>query len=181
VRAPGEEADEVDRLDRASWYVVHAHARKESFVGGRIRDIGREVFLPVISERRPGQRRSAVGPLFPGYLFARLSRRDGDLAQVRWTPGVRRVLGDGSGPQPVQDALVDALRRRADGQGRVRLGTGLRRGDPVRVLDGPLAGLVGILERPATSPTERVCVLLDVFQRLTRVELTADAIQSVRR
>jgi hypothetical protein len=50
----------------------------------------------------------------------------------------------------------------------------------VRILDGPLSGLVGILERPAATPVERVCVLLEVFQRLTRVELPAQAICGAR-
>ncbi len=145
---------------------------------GRIEDLGREVFLPILAERQRGRRRTTVGPLFPGYLFARLSIAAGDLTRVRWTHGVRRLLGDGEGPRPVDDLLVDMIRRRADATGRVRLGSGLRRGDRVRVVDGPLSGLVGILERAAATPGERVYVLLDVFQRLTRVELPAQAICS---
>jgi transcription antitermination factor NusG len=148
-------------------------------VENRIRDLGREVFLPTVAERRPRRRRATIGPLFPSYVFARLASAEGDLARVRWTPGVRRVLGDGRGPQPVSDTLIAALRARADRTGRMRLGSGLRRGDRVRVLDGPLAGLIGLLERPAASPAERVCVLLDVFQRLTRVELPAHAVCGV--
>ena len=170
----------AERDGAFSWYVVQAHPRKERLVGTRIQELGREVFLPTVSERRPGQRRSTVGPLFPGYLFARLGIAHGDLATIRWTHGVRRLLGDGAGPQPVADALVDSIRRRADRSGRVRLGAGLKRGERVRVLDGPLAGLIGLLERPAGTPVERVCVLLDVFQRLTRVELPSHAICGVR-
>jgi len=163
------------------WYVVHSHPRKESFVGDRIGDLGREVFFPTMAERRLGCRKASVGPLFPGYLFARLSEREGDLPRVRWTHGVRGVLGDSEGPRPVDAALVDMIRVRADRRGRVRLGAGLRKGDRVRVVDGPLAGLVGVLEQPATGALERVCVLLDVFHRLTRVELPLDAIRGAAR
>jgi len=174
------EAVSVEPVSTLSWYVVQSAPRKEGLVGSRIRELGREVFLPTLSERRPGHRRSTVGPLFPGYLFARLAREQGDLATIRWTHGVRRLLGDGLGPQAVTDTLVDNLRGRADRTGRVRLGAGLKRGDRVRVLDGPLAGMIGLLDRPAASPVERVCVLLEVFQRLTRVELPAHAICGVR-
>jgi transcription elongation factor/antiterminator RfaH len=159
------------------WYVIQSHPRKERFVQGRIQDLEREVFLPIVSERRQGHRRATLGPLFPGYLFARLSPSIGDLARVRWTQGVRRVLGDGKGPRPVDDRLIEAIRAQADATGRVRLGRGLRRGERVRVVDGPLAGLLGILERVASTPAERVCVLLDVFSRSTRVELPAHAIR----
>ncbi len=46
----------------------------------------------------------------------------------------------------------------------------------MRIVDGPLAGLIGILERPAVEPAERVSVLLELFNRPTRVEVAADAI-----
>ncbi len=162
------------------WYVVQSHPCKESFVRGRIQEMRRDVFLPMVRERHIGRRGARLGPLFPGYLFARLSRDEGDLARVRWTHGVRRLLGDGEGPRPVDNGLIESIRNRADASGRVRLGAGLRRGDRVRVLDGPLAGLVGILETPASSPVERVCVLLEVFQRLTRVELSAQTVCGAR-
>ena len=88
------------------------------------------------------------------------------------------MLGDAEGPRPVEDQIVSAIRARADSTGRVRLGMGLRKGARVRILDGPLAGLVGVLERPAGTAVERVSVLLAVFQRPTRVELSAQAICS---
>lgn len=145
---------------------------------GRIGTLVRDVFLPTVAERRGRARRATLGPLFPGYLFARLSVEEGDLPRIRWTPGVKKVLGDAGGPSPIDDRIVEAIRMRADRTGRVRLGLGLRKGDRVRILDGPLAGLVGVLERPAVSAIERVCVLLAVFQRPTRVELPAQAICS---
>lgn len=158
------------------WYVVQVHPRRESFTRMRIEDLGCEVFLPLVRERRKGQRRAALLPLFPGYLFIRMDEERGDLARVRWCHGVRRVLGDGPRPRPIANEVVEMIRERADGVGCVRLGSRLKRGEPVRITDGPLAGLYGILERPATSATQRVCVLLDVFHRWTRVELSAEAV-----
>lgn len=158
------------------WYVVQALPLKERFVRDRIADLGRESFLPLVSERRPGARRSRLNPLFPGYLFANLDPREGDLASVRWLVGVRRVLGDRDRPRPIDDAVVATLRARTDRDGRVRFGTQLRRGDKVRILDGPFAGFVGVLERVAHDPQQRVCVLLDLFHRLTCVEVDAQAV-----
>jgi len=156
------------------WYVIQSNPRRETFVRERIEDLGCEVFLPLMAERRPGRCRATVGPLFPSYLFARLSATD--LPRIRWTPGVRQVLGNGQRPLPVEDAAVDLIRSRADCTGKVKLGLGLRRGDRVKILDGPFAGLTGMLERPAMSPGQRVNVLLEVFHRLTRVEMRAHAI-----
>jgi transcriptional antiterminator RfaH len=162
--------------DGLHWYVVQTNAGKERVVRERIADLGREVFLPLISERVSGSRSRRLVPMFPRYLFARLSLDVGDGPRIRWMPGVHRLLGDAAGPRPIDEAAVRCIRTRVDRSGRVRLGRGLRRGDRVRVVEGPLAGLLGILERPIDSAGERVAVLLDVFHRQTRVVLPAYAV-----
>jgi len=158
------------------WYVVQSHARKESFVRERVEDLGREAFLPLVAERKSGR----FGPLFPCYLFARLSEKDGDLPRVRWMHGVRKVLGSDRWQRPVEEAVVQSIRSRADRAGVVRLGTRadprLRRGSRVRIVEGPLEGLIAMLERPMLSPEERVCVLLELFHRPVKVEVPGRAI-----
>ncbi len=163
-------------MKELAWYVVQTHPNKEGFVRERIEDFNREVFLPLVRERVPGSRRMRTAPLFPGYLFARLSASSGDLPLIRWSPGVRRMLGSGQSPAPVADVVIESVRARTDRQGRVRVGLRLKPGSRVRIVEGPLAGIFGLLERPATSPDQRVSVLLEVFQRLTRVEVPASAV-----
>ena len=160
-------------MNGLGWYVVQSQPRKEALVRDRIEDLGREVFLPMLRERRRGRRRTTTGPLFPGYLFARLSEPHGDLPLVRWAHGVQRLLGDGERPIPVGDAVIELIRSRTGSTGDPNMNSRLRRGDRVRILQGPLAGLIGVLERPAASREERVCVLLSLFQRMTRVEIQA--------
>lgn len=164
---------------REDWYVVHTRARKEAFVRDRIEDLGCEAFLPLLRQRRPRTRSWTEQPLFPNYLFARLSAGEGDLPRVRWTQGVRRLLGDGADPRPVPDSLVDTIRARVDRRGRLKRTMRLRHGERVRIVDGPLAGLVGVLERPPASAGERVRVLLELFDRLTLVELAAGDVWAV--
>jgi len=159
--------------DEPQWFVVHSLPRKERFVRDRLRELGRDAFLPLVASRRA--RRSAVtlAPLFPGYLFAKLSMAGGDLTRIRWMHGVRRLLGHGQRPHPVPDELVQMIRRRADAAGRVRPPARMRRGERVRIVEGPLAGLIGVLDRPETRAEDRVCVLLRLFERQTRVEIPA--------
>jgi transcriptional antiterminator RfaH len=161
-----------------AWYVVQCHARREGFVRDQVLDLGNEVFLPMLDERRTAGRGRTAVPLFPGYIFSRLSERAGDLARVRWTQGVRRILGSDGAPRPVDDNVVDALRSRADRRGCIRLRRRFRQGDRIRVVDGPLAGLIGVIERGESTPAQRICVLLDLFRRVTRVELPAAAVGS---
>ncbi len=164
-----------------AWYVVQSQPRREGFVRDRIEDLGREVFLPLMAERVPGRRRDVLGPMFPSYLFARLSEDDGDIPKVRWSQGVLRILGEGGSARPVDDRVVDTLRVRADRRGRVRLGDDLRKGQRVRVLSGPLAGLVGIVDQPGVTPGDRVRILLEIFRRTTPVMLAASAVRGLAR
>lgn len=160
------------------WYVIQCHPHREAFVRERIRDLGRDVFLPLLSERRSKARERVLVPMFRGYLFALLCKADGDIPRVRWTHAVRRILGDVGGPRPIDAAVVETLRNRADRAGRVRTMDRFHAGERVRVVDGPLAGLIGIVEWSGSTPSERVCVLLDIFQRTTRVELSTVDVRS---
>ena len=163
-------------MTRPRWYVVHSHPRREEFVRNRLQDLGLEAFLPMVRERLGGYRGWRRAPLFPGYVFARLSA--GDLARVGWTPGVRRLLGDGERPCPVDDQVVLLIRERVDANGTVRMGR-LRKGAAVRIVDGPLAGLSGVLEDGVSGPERRVRVLLELFHRPTRVEVSVGAVVSL--
>src|SRR5262249_57372451 len=82
-------------------------------------------------------------PLFPGYLFARLSLPQ-QFHLASWTPGVHGILSAGSeSPTPVDDGIVEALRLRAAG-GEILRPRPLRSGDPVEIGRGPFAGLLGL-------------------------------------
>jgi transcription antitermination factor NusG len=164
-------------MNDLGWYVVQAHPRKERFVRDRILEMDREAFLPLVAERTTPRRTQASASLFPGYLFARLSAGQGDFPRVRWARGVRRLLGHGDRPVPVDEKLIKILRNRVDRHGRMRMDRVLRGGARVRIVDGPFAGLVGVLDRRVASPEDRVHVLLDLFHRLTRVELEARALR----
>jgi transcriptional antiterminator RfaH len=162
------------------WFVVQTHPRRERFVEKRLQDLELESFLPLLMESRYGRSNARMKPLFPGYMFAALSPVRGDLPRVRWLHGVKRLLGDAERPRPIPGQVVQELRARADARGCVHLGWGLQQGDRVRILEGPFAGLVGILEGHLTRPKDRVHVLLDMFARTARVEVPAASLAAFR-
>ncbi len=143
------------------WYVVRTKPWRERGVESCLTRHQIETFLPRLRKAaRNGAGR--VEPLFPGYVFARFKLNPQVFDRVRWTPGVRCVLGTESGPTPVDERVIRAIVSRADEWGVITAGLPFTPGDRVRVADGPLAGLVGIFERP-TSRAERARVLLDLL------------------
>lgn len=156
--------------DQHAWYVVHTKVRKEQYAEWQLTRRGVETFLPWIIHPSRISLDDVLQPLFPGYLFARV-----DLARqywdVVWAPGVHRLVGFGETPSSIDDGVIDFLRARAGDGGVVRMFPVFREGDRVRIKQGPLAGLVGIIEKPCGG-RGRVRVLMELLRRQTRVEVS---------
>lgn len=157
----------------ARWFVAHVKPRQEELVCSQLSGLA-ETFLPrLLVQRRHGSRRwKALEPLFPGYVFVRFRPEPPVLPLVRWTRGVKRLLGSEEGPTPVEDEVVAYLRARTEPEGFIVARPRLVEGTRVRFVDGPFALLEGIVDRPA-SRAERVRVLLKLCGTLVRVEVPA--------
>jgi transcription antitermination factor NusG len=85
-------------------------------------------------------------PFFPRYLFIGL-----DLSRHRWrsvngTFGVSRLVMRGDEPDPVPHGVVEALIAAANTRGILQLASKLQVGGPVRLMAGPFAEQLAILE-----------------------------------
>jgi transcriptional antiterminator RfaH len=179
--ATGSAAVATAEDDGTAWYVVHTKPRQEDRVVSWIRlRAALPTFCPklAILRRRGARRVTLVEPLFPSYLFVRMTLDASCWDAVRWAPGVRRILGAEDTPSPVPPEAVRLLRARCGEDGIVRHGPQWRRGETVRVVRGPFEGLVGILDRPATR-THRVRVLLQLLGCPTPVELDVTDVERV--
>jgi transcription antitermination factor NusG len=134
---------------------------------------GYVTYLPRLRQHRVsrGRRIETTPALFPGYAFVLIELQ---WHQARWAPGVTRIVLDGAVPARVPDEVIAEIRSRERG-GLVELPPRLKRGDPVRILRGPLAGLVGLYA--GMKPRERVEVLLAILGGAQRVTLAADAVE----
>ena len=136
---------------------------------------GYVTYLPRLRQHRVsrGRRIETTPALFPGYAFVLIELQ---WHQARWAPGVTRIVLDGAVPARVPDEVIAEIRSRERG-GLVELPPRLKHGDPVRILRGPLAGLVGLYA--GMKPRERVEVLLAILGGAQRVTLAADAVEAV--
>jgi transcriptional antiterminator RfaH len=159
------------------WYVVRSKPRREGYAQDQLLRRGVETFLPRIVEHPRGRSEPVVGPLFPGYLFARVDL----LAQytcVIWAPGVRNFVAFGDVPAAVDPAVVTFLQARCGPEGVVRVVPTFRDGDLVRVTHGPLGGLVGVVQGHVSGQC-RVRVLMELLRRRTQVSLPSQLLERV--
>jgi transcription antitermination factor NusG len=136
-----------ERFDRVEWYAVYTNARHEKKVSAYLDSRSVECYLPSYkSVRRWQDRQKEVEmPLFPGYVFVKIAYRS--RLQVLTAPGVVQFVTFDGKPAPIIEAEIENLRQAHSQAARFEPHPYLRVGRRVRVRNGPLAGLEGILVR----------------------------------
>ncbi|MDR7554864.1 MAG: transcription termination/antitermination NusG family protein [Armatimonadota bacterium] len=163
------------------WYAVQVKRHAEARVVRLLAHKAIPTFLPFLEVSRGGGngRSPRLEPLFPGYLFVGLDNplipRMWDA--VRWTPGVRRVLGVAEDPVPVPAAVIAAIQERVREHGFVRQRPRFQRGARVTIRSGPLQGLEAVFDRPM-SRVGRVRVLLELLGQQRGVEVDQRELES---
>jgi len=137
-----------------------------------------ETYLPThrVWERRTGRRRQVEAPVFPGYLFVRCVLTKEAWLEIKKTMGVVRILGVGDDPMPVPDDEIDSLRQVLSVQPTISGHPRLRRGDPVRVVAGPLRGVLGTLVEVARN-RHRLVVSIHLINRSISTNIEASMVE----
>lgn len=153
----------VDPMTQQDWFVVRTKAGGEQRANQNLTGQEIETFLPLFKNfyYRNGKMVQMIKPLFPNYLFARLSL-DLHYAKVRYTRGVSRILGNREGPVPVSDAVVQTIRDRVGKDNLIELEDEIKEGDLVQIKSGPLKDLIGVFQK-RMSGKDRVRILLNLI------------------
>jgi transcription antitermination factor NusG len=130
---------------------------------------GYESYVPVYQTRRRWSDRTVLAdaPLFSSYVFCRFDYSN--RLPVMITPGVASIVGFGSDPAPIPDAEIEAV------QAVLRSGLAsepcpfLREGQRIRITQGALKDVEGILVRKKSD--WRLIVSVTMLQRSVSVEV----------
>jgi transcriptional antiterminator RfaH len=164
----------------ASWYVVQTRANAEEIAAANLVRQGFQPYLPRFQKKRRHARKVdfVARPLFPNYLFVSLDVEVDRWRAVQSTIGVARLVCRGESPAPVPPGVVEGLQERQNEEGFIPLATqpAFTPGQPVRLMEGAFASLVGLYE--GMSDRERVTVLLDLLGRKVRVTAGSDTIEA---
>jgi transcription elongation factor/antiterminator RfaH len=153
----------LDLSVRERWYVVQTLHHREKLAALHLDAQAFRIFLPRFRKtvRHARQLREVVTPVFPGYIFLILDTERDRWRSINGTFGVARLVSAHGRPVPVPNGTVEALIAAMDQSGLVRLGGELTPGQAVRVVAGPFAGGLGVLQR--LDGKRRVRVLLQIM------------------
>ncbi|OGO42678.1 MAG: transcription termination/antitermination protein NusG [Chloroflexi bacterium RBG_16_58_8] len=162
------------------WFVIHTYSGHEERVKKNLEqrikfmDSVAEITQVVIPtedeiEVRGGRRRTVTRKILPGYVLVEMKMDENSWGIVRNTPGVTGFVGSGNTPTPLQEKEVSEILKQMSAEApKVKIG--FRKGQSVRVTDGPFVDFVGTVDE-INMEKGKVKVLLSLFGQETPVEL----------
>lgn len=158
------------------WYAVCCKPRQELVAQENLLRQGFHVYLPRIQTRKRlhGKWVEVVEALFPRYVFIRVDPERQSTTSVRSTRGAVGLVRFSGKPAVVPDGVMEALIQREDMvSGMHQDGRSLfSAGAPVRLVEGPLAGMEGIFAQQ--DGEERVIVLMELLGKKNKVRVNCD-------
>jgi len=173
TQAAGTQTDEAP----LPWHAVWTRSHHEQLVCRELAAKGIETFLPTYTliSRWSDRTKRIEKPLFAGYCFVRFE--DALLSRVVSGAGVVAVLSNGGRPVPIPPEEIEALQRLVASGLRYDPCSALVTGAKVRVVNGPLAGIVGRLERKGAQ--DALILSVELLNAATRVQVSAWDVQPV--
>ena len=164
-------------LSQAKWYAIYTRSRHELFVKRQLDNKGILNLLPLYSKvsQWKDRKKEIQRPLFPGYLFVRIPLLN--RLAVLETFGVVYIVGDGTKSVPVPEESMNSIQLFLTHGLRCDPHPFLKVGNRVRITEGPLRAIEGILIRKKNRSL--LVVSVDLIQRSVSVEIESWKIERV--
>jgi len=151
--------------EESCWFAIHTRPRYEKKVTAELQQKGIRAFLPLNSAMHQwsDRRRLVQVPLFPGYVFVRVSSLPIHRISVLRTNGVLSFVGVRNIGVPIPDSEIDAVRAVLDGKTSFKPHPYLKVGQQVRICGGSLDGLTGVLT--TVNGDQSLVISVNLIQR----------------
>lgn len=158
------------------WYALYTRPRFEKKVEERLLEAGFEAWLPMQTVvRQWSDRKKKIDvPLFNSYVFVHAKRNE--LHHIVQTDGVAKTVHFNGAPAVIRDEQIEMIRKILIGPDAFEVtDRSYNRGDPVRVVHGPLKGSTGRWMN--WRGKKRVCLELEQLHQVIMVEVPAAYIE----
>ncbi len=168
--------------EEAKWYVVHTYSGYENKVASNLektianhnmKNMIQEVKVPteIVTEIKDGKERQVERKIFPGYVLVKMILNNESWYIVRNIRGCTGFVGSSTKPIPLSPEEVKKL-----GVEVKSVKLSYKIGEAVKIIDGPLANLIGKVESIDTE-NKTVKVIVSMFGRETPAELNLGQIE----
>jgi transcriptional antiterminator NusG len=183
-----------------SWYVLHVYSGYENKIEKTIRmmldtreldkAIVQDVKVPSEEEMevKDGKKRTQTRKFLPGYILIEMDLSDdgwkAPCSKIRQIPAVTGFVGTPANkkPQPLTaDEARSILQKSGEIKGErpaIRARQSFSPGEQVKIIDGPLESLTGIIEE-VNQERNKLKVMVGIFGRNTPVEVDLLQVEKV--
>lgn len=163
----------------AGWVVINTHPHAERRACENLERQGFQTYCPVLIKRIRHARREHDDrrPLFPGYVFAKVSRNLSRWRPVLSTIGVRNLVRNGQHLSFLDESFIQSLKKREVDGLIVQPHEPFRIGEAIEISGGPFDGLVGTIV--GMSSKDRVTALINLLNGQVRIGLQHGAIRKI--
>ncbi len=170
--------------EEAKWYVIHTYSGYENKVASNLKktienhnmqDMIQEVIVPTetVTEIKDNKERQIERNVFPGYVLVKMILDDDSWYVVRNIRGCTGFVGASAKPLPLSPEEVKKL-----GVERKTIKLSYKVGESVRITEGPLSNMVGVVKKIDTD-NKLVHLTVSMFGRETPVELQLGQIEPI--
>lgn len=154
------------------WFAVLVRTCREKTTSLFLESAGYECYLPVSrsTHRWSDRMKKFEEPLFPGYLFCRMNPYD--RLPVLKSPGVIQIVGTGKIPIPIQEEEITAIQQVGKSGLAATPWPYLQVGHVMRINEGPLNGLTGIIVKIKSGL--KLVLSVNLLQRSVAVEVNRE-------
>ncbi|MEK6691210.1 MAG: transcription termination/antitermination protein NusG [Nitrospirota bacterium] len=174
-----------------NWYVVHTYSGFEKKVKDaieeRVKSLGLQdriskILIPTeeVIEIRGGEKKVSTKKFYPGYILIEMEMDDETWHLVKSTPKVTGFVGGGTSPVPLTTEELETIVKQIEvGATLPKVKIQFRRGENVRIIDGPFTNFTGIID-DINPEHGKLRVLVSIFGRETPVELDFLQVESAK-
>lgn len=162
-----------------NWYAVQTWARHEKVVATRLNEKGVTTFYPTITEvhRWSDRKKTVEMPLFSCYVFVKLMPSNEDRQKVLRLDSVLGFVGNPGWGTPIPSEQIDAVRILVNEQLPYSCHPFLKVGQRVRIRNGALEGMEGILL--SRKGERKLIISVDAMQRSLSVQIDGFDVEPV--
>ena len=159
------------------WFILQFKPNSHHQAKKNLTRQGFEVFLPlhISTSRKASRFTNASRPLFPGYMFIKFDKAKLGWHKINSTYGVSSLVTFNSTVKALPTIVIDSLKARYGLSGKLLPIEKFKKGDQVKILDGPFANFIATVEKYEAD--QRIWILIDLMGRMTKIQTPSDKIK----
>ena len=159
------------------WFILQFKPNAHHQANRNLNRQGFDTFLPLhdTTLRKSSRFINTSKTLFPGYMFIKFDRNESHWHKINNTYGVSRLITFNSILNSISTSFIDNLMKRYDLSGKLLPIKKLKKGDQVKVVEGPFADFIATVETIETE--QRIWLLMDLMGRKTKIQTPLSALQ----